>query len=57
MMAPLALESFNDALTLGTGPTSLFDADGMHEGAEADASDPAGNAGARIVCCLLTKAQ
>jgi len=57
----LSLEYFSDAVTLGPGPTSVFDADGsavvMHQGMDDYASDPAGNAGARIACGVLAKAQ
>ena len=46
-------------VTLKPGPNSLFDADGsalvIHQGADDYKSDPAGNAGARIACGVITK--
>ncbi len=55
----LSLEYFTDAITLGPGPNSLFDADGsavvMHQEADDYQSDPAGNAGPRIACGALAK--
>ena len=45
--------------TLAGGVTSLFDADGsalvLHAAADDYASDPAGNAGARMACGVVTK--
>lgn len=44
---------------LGSGPAGLFDADGaalvVHEGPDDYASDPAGNAGSRIVCGVIVR--
>ena len=55
----LTLDVFADGVTLGSGSTSLFDADGsalvMHGGADDYRSDPAGNAGPRIACGVITK--
>jgi Cu-Zn family superoxide dismutase len=46
-------------VTLGPGDRSLFDADGaavvLHATADDYASDPAGNAGARIACGIVTR--
>jgi len=46
-------------LSLKAGPSSLFDADGsalmIHQGVDDYKSDPAGNAGARIACGVITK--
>jgi Cu-Zn family superoxide dismutase len=53
----LALEIFTDAVTMGDGETSLFDADGsaivMHQGPDDYHSDPAGDAGPRIACAVI----
>jgi Cu-Zn family superoxide dismutase len=47
-------------VTLGAGRPSLFDADGsalvLHADPDDDVTDPAGNAGARIACGLITRA-
>jgi superoxide dismutase, Cu-Zn family len=55
----LAVEYFTDAVTLGEGETTLFDADGsavvMHEGADDYRTDPAGHAGPRIACGVIEK--
>ncbi|PYN44127.1 MAG: hypothetical protein DME00_25525 [Candidatus Rokuibacteriota bacterium] len=44
--------------TLDTGPNRLLDADGaslvVHERADDYVTDPAGNAGARIACGVIT---
>jgi Cu-Zn family superoxide dismutase len=46
-------------VTLGSGPTGLFDANGaslvVHQGADDYSSDPAGNAGARIACGVIRR--
>jgi superoxide dismutase, Cu-Zn family len=46
-----------DRVTLGTGPTSLFDADGsalvIHAAADDQQTDPSGNSGDRILCGVL----
>jgi len=55
----LKFDAFATAVTLGEGPNSLFDADGssivIHAGADDYKSDPAGDAGARIACGVVTK--
>ena len=55
----LAFDVFNRDVTLKAGPNSLFDADGssivIHQGKDDYKSDPAGNAGARIACGVVTK--
>jgi superoxide dismutase, Cu-Zn family len=47
-------------VTLDAAATSLFDADGtaliIHATADDDITDPAGNAGDRIACGVMTKA-
>lgn len=47
------------AVTLGPGERSLFDADGsalvLHAGADDYMTDPAGNAGGRIACGVITR--
>ena len=57
----LSVEYFSAAVTLGEGASSVFDADGsaivLHQSADDHASDPAGNAGARIACGVLAKTQ
>ena len=57
----LAIEVLTDAVTLGEGETSLFDADGsalvIHAGPDDYASDPAGHAGDRIACAVITPGQ
>ena len=46
-------------VTLGPGPTSLFDADGsalvIHANPDDETTDPTGNSGGRIACGVLTK--
>lgn len=54
----LTVEVLNDAVTLEKGkPNSLFDADGsavvIHAGSDDYMTDPAGNAGDRIVCGVI----
>ena len=50
-------ESLTDAITLNAGPASVFDADGsalvIHAGVDDYVTDPAGNAGDRVVCGLI----
>lgn len=49
----------NDRVTLAPGPNSLFDADGsalvIHASADDNVTDPAGNAGDRIACGVITQ--
>lgn len=46
-----------DRMTLGPGPTGVFDADGsaivIHEGADDQRTDPSGNSGDRVLCGQL----
>jgi Cu-Zn family superoxide dismutase len=53
-------EVLADSVTLGSAETSIFDADGtaliLHATADDNSTDPAGNAGDRIACGVLTKA-
>jgi superoxide dismutase, Cu-Zn family len=46
-------------VTLGSGPTSLFDADGtavvIHAGPDDHGTDPTGNSGGRVACGVLVK--
>jgi superoxide dismutase, Cu-Zn family len=53
------LESLNDRITLGAGPTSLFDGDGsalvIHEAADDQRTDPSGNSGGRLACGVIVK--
>jgi len=55
----LQVSVFVDAVTLDSGKNSVFDADGsalvIHAGKDDYASDPAGNAGDRIVCGVIEK--
>jgi len=52
-------EALSDAVTLGTGTNSLFDADGsalvIHTAGDDDMTDPSGNAGDRIACGVIVK--
>lgn len=55
----LEIEVLNPQVTLGVGKNSVFDADGsaivIHAGADDYASDPAGDAGPRIACGVITR--
>jgi len=55
------LETVTERVTLGSGPTSLFDADGsalvVHAGPDDFRTDPAGLAGARIACGIVVKVE
>jgi Cu-Zn family superoxide dismutase len=55
----LKVDVFAAAVTLGKGKNSLFDADGsslvIHAGPDDCKTDPAGDAGARIACGVVTK--
>ena len=46
-----------DRLTLGSGPTSIFDVDGsaivIHQQADDQRTDPSGNSGDRVLCGQL----
>ena len=52
-------EVMGDNITLGSGETSIFDADGstiiIHATADDNITDPAGNSGDRIACGVITK--
>jgi Cu-Zn family superoxide dismutase len=54
------LEYVTSLVTLGTGPTSLFDADGtalvLHAAPDDEVTDPSGNSGGRIACGIVRKA-
>lgn len=53
------LETLSDGVTLKAGAASVFDADGsalvIHAVADDYTTDPAGNAGDRIACGVITK--
>jgi Cu-Zn family superoxide dismutase len=55
----LSVEVLDANVTLAAGPKSVFDTDGsalmLHAAADDYASDPAGNAGARIACGVITQ--
>lgn len=55
----LTFDALAEKVTLAAGPNSLFDADAsalmLHAGADDYKSDPAGNAGARVACGVVTK--
>jgi Cu-Zn family superoxide dismutase len=52
-------EALTDSITLGSGATSIFDADGstiiIHVTADDNVTDPTGNSGDRIACGVITK--
>lgn len=54
------LETATEQITLGSGPTSLWDADGsalvVHAAPDDFKTDPTGNAGGRLACGVITKA-
>lgn len=53
------VDFLTDRVTVGTGPTSLMDADGsslvVHSGSDDYATDPAGSAGDRIACGVIVR--
>jgi Cu-Zn family superoxide dismutase len=53
------LDATNNRVTLGEGPTSLFDADGaalvVHAEPDDYKTDPSGNSGDRIACGVIAK--
>ena len=55
------LETATEQISLGAGPTSLWDADGsslvVHAAPDDFRTDPTGNAGARIACGVITRAR
>jgi superoxide dismutase, Cu-Zn family len=54
-------EVFTDGMTLKSGATSVLDKDGsalvVHAGVDDYATDPAGNAGDRVACGIITLTQ
>ena len=52
-------EALLESMTLRPGKTSIFDADGtaivIHASADDNMTDPSGNSGDRIACCVITK--
>jgi len=52
-------EALMESITLGSGGTSVFDADGsavvVHATADDNVTDPAGNSGDRIACGVIAK--
>jgi len=54
------LETATEQITLGSGATSLWDADGsalvVHAAPDDFKTDPTGNSGARVACGVITKA-
>jgi Cu-Zn family superoxide dismutase len=54
------LETATEQITLGTGTTSLWDADGsslvVHAAPDDFKTDPTGNSGGRVACGVITKA-
>jgi Cu-Zn family superoxide dismutase len=56
---PVKVESIVRGVSLDGGKNGLLDADGsalvVHEGADDDRSDPAGNAGPRIACGVVQR--
>lgn len=53
------VDHFTREVTLGTGPTSLLDADGssivVHSGADDYRTDPSGNSGERVACGIIVR--
>ncbi|HXU88107.1 MAG TPA: superoxide dismutase family protein [Methylomirabilota bacterium] len=54
------LETANEQISVGTGASSLLDADGaamvVHASPDDFKTDPTGNSGARVACGVITKA-